>query len=325
MTSLPPRLVAFGLFAVASTAQVSVRVVIAQTLSLQAQVTGAAQQTLTVPVGTDVTNAGSIGVSSVLPNGLGGGTQLTVTPSGSPYGTTCELQPFAGYYTGAMGAVPFSSQESGAELVEFSSATPISGVLVAEAQFVPSAGYGFGTGTISCDFGDDGSVELNDVSPPWHSYSQPCTLLPGQVFVVRVQHQGALIGTNIGDYSTRATMRFVPHADGLIAYGPANCAPTLIRQFMNGTSFLQIGFTAPAPDFFVFLVGQAQLQLPMAIPCSCPQLSSAELIFGPYAQGYFSFQAAVLPPSSHLFVQIVGLNVAAGTAIASLGIHAFGQ
>ncbi len=322
------RLVCAALFAgsVAS-AQITVQIVLAQPLQLQAQVTGGPLQTATHPIGLDITNVGTLGVSSHVPPGLGGGTQLTVTPATTgPYGTTCELVASANYYTGGLGAVPFASSESGAELVSFQSPTPIAGVLLVETQFTPSAGYGTGTGTVQIDFGNDGSVELPLLGLLGPRFSQPCTLGPGQDFVVKVTHQGSLIGSQIGDYSTRATLRFLPHADGLVTYGPTNgCRPVAHVHFMSGGAVLAAASTNPPADFHVLALGHSQIASPMPIPSACPLLSSADLLLMPLSGAYLQLPHAAVASGSHVWLQFLGLRVANWTIEGSRGIHVFGQ
>jgi hypothetical protein len=279
-------------------AQVGIDVTAAAPLALQAENAGATLQTLLVPAGTNLTNVGAVGVGveSRPAGGLGGETSIRVTPSSSVHGTTCEIVASARYFTGLTIQSPwFGSQESGAERIELSSPTPIGGVVVAKAQFTPSAGYGVGTASMACDFGDDGSVELTHQQPAWHAHSAPVVIAPGRPFVLRMTHQGALAGTQIGDYSMRLTVRVVEHADGLAEYGPSQCAPTLLLTSMTGTSLVATSATSPAPDLYLVGLGFTAVQVTFPLPTPCPLLTSAEVIAGPFAAGRLTFAKSLLP------------------------------
>lgn len=307
-------------------AQVSVQVVLAQPLQLQAQVAGGPLNTLTLPTGTNVTDVGSVAVSSTL-GGFGGSTGITVAPSTGSLGTTCVFAAGGSFDIFQLSpTVTFSSQQSGAELVTFASPALVGGAIVVEGSFIPSGGPSIGTGTISCDFGNDGSVELvQGTGDPVH-HSQPCAIGPGQDLVLRLAHQGSLAGAMIGEYSLQLTMRFVPHADGLAAYGPpTGCRPVQLSHLLTGHAQLGVASSVPPVDLYVLAVGQSQVAVPMPIPSPCPLLASAELILGPFAANVVYLPPAALAPGTHVYLQFVGLHLATFTADASLGIHVYGQ
>lgn len=315
--------VAIGGVLASASGQVSVQVVTHQPLHLQAQVVGGPLQTLTVPAGTNITNSGVLQAQSVFTGG-GGLTALTITPTTSASGTTCELVASA-FFSTIPTMVAFSSHESGQELVTFSSPVPIGGVLVAEAEFDPSSGPAVGNATLAADFAFDGSVELTAGFGGPARYGRPWVLGPGQDFTVHVAHQGALAGPQVGEYSTRITLRFVPHANGYDLYGPAiACKPTAFFYFLNGTAILAVGLSSPPVDAYVLAVGHNQVSLPMPFPSSCPLLSSADLVFGPLAGNTQVLPPASIPAGADVYLQFVGLRFATLTADASLGIHGYG-
>lgn len=323
MKELAKTLAATALLVAAARGQVSAQAVLVAPLQLQAQVTGGPLNTLTLPIGTNVTNSGTLVVSSTV-SGHGGATAVSVASSTGPLGTTCVLSTGASFSTFALGTVPFSAQQSGAELLTFSSPTPIGGALIAEGLFIPSGGPAQGFGTITCDFGNDGSVELTQSPGNPVRHSQTCTVGPGQDVVVRVTHQGSLSGIVIGDYTLQLTVRFVPHADGLAEYGPSSgCRPVLLSHFLTGNSMVAVG--GPAPDAWVLAVGNSQVSTVLPIPSACPQLSSAELILGPLPSNVVQLPFAAVQLGAHAYLQFVGLHFATLTADASLGIDAFGQ
>ncbi|MBL8755334.1 MAG: hypothetical protein JNK15_18690 [Planctomycetes bacterium] len=320
------RFLSIALLAAATAeAQVTVQVVLAQPLQLQAQIAGSPLTSVTVPLGTDVTNSGVIEAVSTL-SSMSGRTSLAITPSTPSVGTTCELVASAWFST-VPTPIVFQSSESGAEFVTFRSNTSIAGVLVGEAVFTPSTGPAMGSGTIGADFGADGSVELVGGFGSVVSYARPVTLGPGQDFVVRVAHQGSLGGPQIGEYSNRCTLRFVPHADGYDAYGPTTgCRPVATRWFMDGQAMLMTGLASPPVDVHVLALGQSQVSVAMPWPSPCPLLTSADLLIaGPFTSNWFVIPPASIPLGAHVYLQFVGLRFATLTAEASRGIHGYGQ
>lgn len=321
------RLAPFVMFALAgaASAQATVQVFAYQPLQLQGQISGGAVQTMTVAAGTDLTNSGAIQLN-VTHAGLHGSTAVTVTPSQGPFGTTCEIQGSASFGL-FPGANTFQSQESGEELVIFSSPTPVAGVLVAEAQFTPSTGPAMGTGTLSADFGFDGSVDLVAGFAGVARYARPCVLGPVQIFTVHVAHQGTLTGQQVGEYSTRVTLRFVPHADGFDFYGPTvGCRPAAVIYSLTGNSLLVCGLSSPPVDLHVLAIGTQPVSVAMPFPSPCPLLTSADLLIaGPFTNNSLALPFHAIPTGASVHMQFVGLRLATLTAEASRGIHGFGQ
>jgi hypothetical protein len=289
-------------------------------------VAGGTLQTAVVPANTDITNSGPITATSSLAGVGGGQASLTVTNSQAAIGTTCELVAGASFST-LPSQVAFNAQESGAELVTFRSTARIGGVLVAEAEFVPSTGPAIGTGTLTADFAFDGSIDMVAPFGGVARHGRPCVLGPGQDYVVHVVHSGALAGPQVGSYASRITLRFVPHADGFSFYGPTSgCRHAWVLWSMTGGSLLFHEPASPPADLHVIAIGNSQVATPFPLPSSCPLLSSADiLIAGPFTTPWYPLPFHTIPSGASVYLQFVGLRLATLTAEPSIGIHGFGQ
>lgn len=319
-------LASVGFVVATASAQVSVQVIVAQPVQLQASITGGTPSLVTVPIGTDITNGPPILAQSLAASG-GGSTSLTVTAGASAFGTTCELVQ-TGFYATYSGQT-FTSQQTGEEFVTFRSLAPVGGVLVAQAHSMQIPGSA--NANVAADFGADGSFELASSLLTTTHHSEPCVLAPGQDFVVRIAHQGSLgsfPGSPVGNYSRRITLRFVPHADGYDVYGPTTgCLQPVVVHSLDGTARLTSAQTTPV-DCHVLVAGQSQVAvaLPLSLTSTCPLLSSADLVLvGPLLTPSLEIAAGSIPVGASAYLQFVGLHFATWTAVASRGIRGFGQ
>lgn len=304
-------------------AQVAVSVTTLQPVSVDAWIAGAAPQSATIPAGTDVTNAPPLVATSTFVPGQSGSTTWSTGVTTTSLGTTCEIA-VAGRFSTWPATLAFESIVSGDHVIAFTSPFAVAGALVVEPALDTTSGYGgLSLNTMTCDIGNDGTVDVTLATPSWANPGVDCTLLPSQPMLVRVTHEHAFAGVTIGEYAARMRVRFIPHADAIDTYGPG-CSATLARRLFGGGTELMIGLSNPASDAHLLAVGVNQALAPLP-QSSCPLLHTCDLVLGPFAPNWLQLPHGLLPPGFTLYLQLFGLRTATGSLHGSNGIALTGQ
>ena len=318
----PSSLAAFVLTAALLPAQVVVTVTTLQPLEVDARIQGDTTQIASIPAGIDVTSAPPLVATST----WAGHTGFTAWSTGvttTSLGTTVEIGVESRFITWPTN-LGFDAHASGSHVIAFTSPIAVAGALVIEPFLHTTSGYGgFSVNTMTCDVGNDGSVDVSLTTPSWMNLGHDCVLQSGQPLVVRVDHHHEFSADTIGEWTARMRVRFIPHADALGTYG-AGCSATLVRHLFDGGTELMIGMSSPQSDLHLLAFGLAPAVTPLA-QSTCPLLTSTDVVLGPFVPNWLHLPHAILPPGLTVHLQLYGLHTPTGNLHGTRGITMTGQ